>query len=228
MKRRAPVSRVLHVHPEELHAVAVAPCAAASNGVSVVAGLAPRCPDVHDERGALRAGPGAAWKPSASIGREGVGASWAAGSRSARVRRGDEALWLVRRTCTRRGVSTPRRRGPSADGRAMPRHHGRTDASDEEPPMPLTLDSPVAQIDRRLATRRTGRRRKGCPRRTRCSRSAFGIETVGELLHHYPRRYIDRSRVADDPRAEDRRVRDGDRDACARWRSARPATVRRW
>ena len=36
---------------------------------------------------------------------------------------------------------------------------------------------------------------------------AFDIDTVGGLLHHYPRRYIDRSRVQTIARPEDRRVR---------------------
>ncbi len=61
--------------------------------------------------------------------------------------------------------------------------------------MPLTLASPVVQVDRRLATRRTGSRSKG-PEAQEVLAEAFGIETVGQLLHHYPRRYIDRSRVA--------------------------------
>ncbi|MGZ4133310.1 MAG: ATP-dependent DNA helicase RecG, partial [Actinomycetota bacterium] len=63
------------------------------------------------------------------------------------------------------------------------------------PSIPLTLASPVEQIDRRLATRRTGRSTKG-PEARAVLADAFGIETVGQLVHHYPRRYIDRSRVA--------------------------------
>jgi len=61
--------------------------------------------------------------------------------------------------------------------------------------VPLTLASPVVQVDRRLATRRTGSRSRG-PEAQAVLSEAFGIETVGQLLHHYPRRYIDRSRVA--------------------------------
>jgi ATP-dependent DNA helicase RecG len=57
----------------------------------------------------------------------------------------------------------------------------------------LTLDDPIVAIDGRLATRRTGRG-KG-PEAQDVLAGAFGIETVGQLLHHYPRRYIDRSRV---------------------------------
>jgi ATP-dependent DNA helicase RecG len=65
----------------------------------------------------------------------------------------------------------------------------------EEPSMPaLTLASPVVAIDRRLATRRTGGRSKG-PEAQVVLAEGLGIETVGQLLHHYPRRYIDRSRV---------------------------------
>ena len=60
--------------------------------------------------------------------------------------------------------------------------------------MPLTLSSPIVAIDRTLATRRSGFRTKG-PEAREVLASAFDIHTVGELLHHYPRRYIDRSRV---------------------------------
>ena len=60
--------------------------------------------------------------------------------------------------------------------------------------MPLTLASPVVDVDRGLATRRTGSKTKG-PEAWIVLREAFGIEAVGQLLHHYPRRYIDRSRV---------------------------------
>ncbi|HYG71070.1 MAG TPA: OB-fold nucleic acid binding domain-containing protein, partial [Actinomycetota bacterium] len=58
--------------------------------------------------------------------------------------------------------------------------------------MPLTLDSPVSAIDTTLAKRRT--RTKGEP--AAAVLSDAGIETVRQLLHHYPRRYIDRSQVA--------------------------------
>jgi ATP-dependent DNA helicase RecG len=60
--------------------------------------------------------------------------------------------------------------------------------------VPLTLTSPVVEIDRRLATRRMGVRTKG-PEAREVLADAFGILTAGDLLHHYPRRYIDRSRV---------------------------------
>ncbi|MGE5227505.1 MAG: ATP-dependent DNA helicase RecG [Planctomycetaceae bacterium] len=63
------------------------------------------------------------------------------------------------------------------------------------PSIPLTLDSPVEQIDPRLASRRMGRGAKG-PEAHAVLAEAFAIETVGQLVHHYPRRYIDRSRVA--------------------------------
>jgi ATP-dependent DNA helicase RecG len=58
--------------------------------------------------------------------------------------------------------------------------------------VPLTLDAPVLEIDRRIATRRS--RAKGAEAHV-VLENAFGIRTVGDLLHHYPRRYIDRSRV---------------------------------
>jgi ATP-dependent DNA helicase RecG len=60
--------------------------------------------------------------------------------------------------------------------------------------MALTLDSPIDAIDRRLASRRMGLKTKGPP----ASEVLAGIDlrTVRELLHHYPRRYIDRSEVS--------------------------------
>jgi ATP-dependent DNA helicase RecG len=59
--------------------------------------------------------------------------------------------------------------------------------------MPLTTGDPIVAIDPRIATRRTGRS-KG-PEAHVVLADALGIETVGQLLHHYPRRYIDRSLV---------------------------------
>jgi len=58
----------------------------------------------------------------------------------------------------------------------------------------LTLDSPVGQIDRQLAGRRVGMQRKGPPAAEVLE--TMGIHTVRDLLHHYPRRYIDRSQVS--------------------------------
>ena len=58
--------------------------------------------------------------------------------------------------------------------------------------MALTLESPVSAIDPKLADRRM--RQKGEPASTVLA--GIGIETVRHLLHHYPRRYIDRSRVS--------------------------------
>ncbi len=60
--------------------------------------------------------------------------------------------------------------------------------------MALSLDAPVSSIDRTLANRRTGLRAKGPP----AAEVLAGIEinTVRDLLHHYPRRYIDRSQVS--------------------------------
>ena len=60
--------------------------------------------------------------------------------------------------------------------------------------MPLTLDSPVSAIDRRLANRRMGVQTKGPPASDVLA--GIEIETVRDLLHHYPRRYIDRSEVS--------------------------------
>ena len=62
--------------------------------------------------------------------------------------------------------------------------------------MPLTPESPIER-DRREARRPPGRGPdEGPAGRRRSSSDAFEIHTVRDLLHHYPRRYIDRSRVA--------------------------------
>ena len=61
--------------------------------------------------------------------------------------------------------------------------------------MSLTLASPVGAIDPRLAARRAGLKTKGPPA-AEVLREGLEIETVRDLLHHYPRRYIDRSQVA--------------------------------
>jgi ATP-dependent DNA helicase RecG len=66
--------------------------------------------------------------------------------------------------------------------------------SDEEGSMKLALDTPVLEIDPRLARRRTGSRSKEAPEAHEVL-ARMGVLTVGDLLHHYPRRYIDRSRV---------------------------------
>jgi ATP-dependent DNA helicase RecG len=58
----------------------------------------------------------------------------------------------------------------------------------------LTPDSPVAQIDRQLAARRVGMQRKGPPAAEVLG--TMGIHTVRDLLHHYPRTYIDRTAVS--------------------------------
>jgi ATP-dependent DNA helicase RecG len=60
--------------------------------------------------------------------------------------------------------------------------------------MALTLDSPVEAIDRRLASRRMGLKTKGAPAAEVLA--GIDIRTVRELLHHYPRRYIDRTAVS--------------------------------
>ena len=59
----------------------------------------------------------------------------------------------------------------------------------------LTPESPIEHIDAKLANRQVGARSKGPPAAD-VLEHAFEIHTVRDLLHHYPRRYIDRSRVA--------------------------------
>jgi ATP-dependent DNA helicase RecG len=63
-----------------------------------------------------------------------------------------------------------------------------------DPRVPLTLDAPVIEIDRRIAMRRAGGRTKG-PEAHVVLEESLGIRTVRDLLEHYPRRYIDRSKV---------------------------------
>ena len=58
----------------------------------------------------------------------------------------------------------------------------------------LDLDSRILDIDPRVANRKAGRA-KGSPAHEVLAAS-LGIETVGQLLRHYPRRYIDRSNTA--------------------------------
>jgi ATP-dependent DNA helicase RecG len=58
----------------------------------------------------------------------------------------------------------------------------------------LTLSSSIPDIDAHIATRRMGSKDKG-PEAWLVLRDAMGIETVGQLLHHYPRAYIDREHV---------------------------------
>jgi ATP-dependent DNA helicase RecG len=59
----------------------------------------------------------------------------------------------------------------------------------------LTLDSPVSAIDARVAARRSGPRDKARPAAEALA-DGLDIRTVRDLLHHYPRRYIDRSKVS--------------------------------
>jgi ATP-dependent DNA helicase RecG len=61
--------------------------------------------------------------------------------------------------------------------------------------VPLSLASSIAEIDRKLAARRTGMKKKSDEASVVLAGS-LGIETVDDLLHHYPRRYIDRSKVS--------------------------------
>jgi ATP-dependent DNA helicase RecG len=59
---------------------------------------------------------------------------------------------------------------------------------------PLALDDPVERIDPRVANRRMGLKTKGPPAHAALAEN-LEIRTVRDLLHHYPRRYIDRSQV---------------------------------
>ncbi|MCJ7832152.1 MAG: hypothetical protein MUP92_01735, partial [Actinobacteria bacterium] len=62
--------------------------------------------------------------------------------------------------------------------------------------MKLSLSSSIFDIDTVLAKRRVGGRSKGArPYAYEALGDGLGIETVRQLLHHYPRRFIDRSAV---------------------------------
>jgi ATP-dependent DNA helicase RecG len=61
--------------------------------------------------------------------------------------------------------------------------------------VPLSLDAPILAIDGRLATRRTGLKQRSAEAHVVLA-DGLGIETVADLLHHYPRRYIDRTKVS--------------------------------
>ena len=69
--------------------------------------------------------------------------------------------------------------------------------ADVEPPMPLTLASPIIEIDAKIASRKGRARSKGATVKEAWEvlSDAFDVVTVGDLVHHYPRRYIDRSHV---------------------------------
>jgi ATP-dependent DNA helicase RecG len=71
----------------------------------------------------------------------------------------------------------------------MRNHPGRAGAA-----RTLTLSSSVREIDPLVASRRTGLEEKGPPA-WRVLAEGLGIRTVRDLLHHYPRAYIDRSQV---------------------------------
>jgi ATP-dependent DNA helicase RecG len=61
-------------------------------------------------------------------------------------------------------------------------------------PMTLHLDDPIEVIDARIANRQMGVKEKG-PAAHIALADGLAIRTVRALLHHYPRRYIDRSDV---------------------------------
>jgi ATP-dependent DNA helicase RecG len=59
----------------------------------------------------------------------------------------------------------------------------------------FALDSPVSAIDPRLAARRSGPRDRARPA-AEALEAGLEIRSVRDLLHHYPRRYVDRSKVS--------------------------------
>jgi len=173
------------VHPEEPDAVAVRPVRRREERRLLPAGTAPRRPHVDHHRRAPQLA-----ERVPEVGERELGqCGWVRGEPRGR----------------RRGVRAARRReqGPAGERETetAERHgpHGRTDGVEDvrtkEPrARGLTLESPIGAIDRQLAARRVGLRTKGPPASEVLADQ--GIGTVRDLLHHYPRRYIDRSQVS--------------------------------
>jgi ATP-dependent DNA helicase RecG len=59
----------------------------------------------------------------------------------------------------------------------------------------LSLDSPILEVDPKVASRQMGAKDKGPPAH-RALADGLGIDDVRGLLHHYPRDYLDRTTVA--------------------------------
>jgi ATP-dependent DNA helicase RecG len=64
---------------------------------------------------------------------------------------------------------------------------------DEDTSLALSLDSPIREISGRLASKRMGARGNQGPEAADVLADPMDIRTVGELLLHYPRTYIDRT-----------------------------------
>src|SRR5829696_7770586 len=173
------------VHAEEPDAVAVGPVRRREEGRILPAGTAPRRPHVDHHRRAAQLAERVPIVRELELGQGGrVGGEPRGHRRSVRAARRRE-----QRPARPRDAETAERHGP----------HGRTDGVDDvgtkEPrARGLTLASRVGAIDRQLAARRVGLRTKGPPASEVLADQ--GITTVRDLLHHYPRRYIDRSQVS--------------------------------
>src|SRR5581483_9895215 len=178
-ERRGGRSLVEDVDPQELD-----PGSVAAGGLREVRGLlpartAPGRPDVDDDRGPpelLEQGPVGVEveaRKRAHPGRQQRGARRVPRGRPGR-RLGGGPGPAAARDGERQGE---RERGRSPKGHGG---HGRTHAWDTR---------------RHRAARRPGGQDKGRPAAAVLA-EAFGISTVGQLLHHYPRRYIDRSQVS--------------------------------
>src|SRR5204863_3247177 len=120
----------------------------------------------------------------AEAGRPGRGGSHLGGRRGRRTERsrrgGGVAAPIVPRIADR---------GPGRRPAAVPLPHRGGVSGTPSPGGLLTLDRPVLDIDPNVASRRTGSRTKGPPA-YEVLEEGLGIATVGELLRHYPRRYI--------------------------------------
>src|SRR5436190_23577112 len=97
------------------------------------------------------------------------------------------------------GEAHPPPRGHPGAARRAPMQAGvRSNASaprENLHPMSLGLDDELERIDARVANRRMGTgARRGPPAHVAVA-EGLQIRTVRGLLHHYPRRYIDRSEV---------------------------------
>src|SRR5918994_4085124 len=184
-------ARVHDVDPEELDPVAELVMRRDETGHLLPAGRAPRSPEVDEHRRPLQLGQQPLERVRVHRGqrvgehREQRGLGGVVG----RDLPGGRGIHLL-------AVARDEEKEPGHDGDEASRGHTwMVEPFTNVPgsPSTLALDSPVLHVDRKLATRRTGLREKGDE--AHVILAGMGIGTVGDLLRHYPRRYIDRSAV---------------------------------
>jgi ATP-dependent DNA helicase RecG len=184
-------SRVQDVDAEELHPVSELVMRGHEARHLFATRRAPRPPEVDHDRRALEL-------PQQSPERVWIGRGKHVGERRQQgglgsVLCGDGPGGGIRR---RFASARSEKREPSDEGREQSGSHaGMVEPFSDVPASPsvLALETSVLLVDRKLATRRTGLREKGDE--AHIVLAGMGIRTVGELIRHYPRRYIDRSAV---------------------------------